>query len=360
MEIRLTSLTPLWTGGVKGQMERITETGIIGSLRWWYEAILRGLGHWVCDPTEDTEYVSRCLFDPNTLQSARRSQGETSAGLHQICPACRVFGCTGWRRQFRLTAHAVDKMNSTHRVVAKSPTGSRYQKGSNTPPRWYFPEGQKGTMTLNILPLSPRFDPILISGVLQLIAQYGGLAAKTQLGYGQIVVNDPCSIDGQAFLETLPPPQALAHACTRVLPALTNMFFAQITPRDIGHEATLNLRFDVRAAFRKHYPKETHLRHCICGTVAKERIGSKIYYSQVLDGCMKVWGWIPHDLPRSSVSREEVMAMLYGTIGEYARINHWREFDSVRDTYSKRLTDSHTFLTSLLAKDSKEYANESL
>jgi CRISPR-associated protein Cmr1 len=45
MELLLTTLTPLWSGGVaKGEMDRIHETGILGSLRWWYEAIVRGLG----------------------------------------------------------------------------------------------------------------------------------------------------------------------------------------------------------------------------------------------------------------------------------------------------------------------------
>jgi CRISPR-associated protein Cmr1 len=44
----------LWTGGpVSGKMERVHETGIIGSLRWWYEAIVRSLGGSVCDPTSE-------------------------------------------------------------------------------------------------------------------------------------------------------------------------------------------------------------------------------------------------------------------------------------------------------------------
>ena len=79
MEIRLRTLTPLWTGGIKsGKMDRLHETGIIGSLRWWYEAIVRGLGGSVCDPTS-----SKC-----------------QAQSH--CVACELFGCTGWKRKFRL------------------------------------------------------------------------------------------------------------------------------------------------------------------------------------------------------------------------------------------------------------------
>ncbi|WP_348531079.1 type III-B CRISPR module RAMP protein Cmr1, partial [Methanothrix sp.] len=36
LEIRLKTLTPLWTGGVDQTCDRLHETGLIGSLRWWY------------------------------------------------------------------------------------------------------------------------------------------------------------------------------------------------------------------------------------------------------------------------------------------------------------------------------------
>ena len=55
---RVKTLTPLWTGGSDGKMDRVHETGIIGSIRWWYEVIARGLGYYVCEPTS----VDRCKF----------------------------------------------------------------------------------------------------------------------------------------------------------------------------------------------------------------------------------------------------------------------------------------------------------
>lgn len=81
MEIRLKTLTPLWTGGVDQTCDRLHETGLIGSLRWWYEALLRGVGGSACDPTSD----GRC-----PEKDGRR------------CVACELFGCTGWARKFRL------------------------------------------------------------------------------------------------------------------------------------------------------------------------------------------------------------------------------------------------------------------
>jgi CRISPR-associated protein Cmr1 len=79
LTIRLKTLTPLWTGGVDQQCDRLHETGLLGSLRWWYEALVRGLGGSACDPTDN----SPCRDDGH-------------------CAACELFGCTGWSRKFRL------------------------------------------------------------------------------------------------------------------------------------------------------------------------------------------------------------------------------------------------------------------
>lgn len=81
MEIKLKTLTPLWTGGVDQTCDRLHETGLIGSLRWWYEALVRGLGGYACDPTSE----DRC---------------PDQDGKH--CVACELFGYTGWARKFRL------------------------------------------------------------------------------------------------------------------------------------------------------------------------------------------------------------------------------------------------------------------
>lgn len=83
--LQIKTLTPIWTGGINRDMDRLHETGIIGSLRWWYEALVRGLGGYACDPTSD----DRCVYNER--------EGERS-----ICAACHLFGCTGWARRFRL------------------------------------------------------------------------------------------------------------------------------------------------------------------------------------------------------------------------------------------------------------------
>ncbi|HON06784.1 MAG TPA: type III-B CRISPR module RAMP protein Cmr1 [Verrucomicrobiota bacterium] len=77
-KVTIKPLTPLWTGDADRNCRTLRETGIIGSLRWWYEALIRGLGGTACDPTS-----TKCAND-----------------IH--CDACELFGCTGWARKFRL------------------------------------------------------------------------------------------------------------------------------------------------------------------------------------------------------------------------------------------------------------------
>lgn len=92
---RLRTVAPIWTGGVDRESGLARETGLAGSLRWWYEALVRGLGGYACDPTDDRD---RCLFD----EAAFRSTGDLEQGLRDVCPACRLFGCTGWKAKFNL------------------------------------------------------------------------------------------------------------------------------------------------------------------------------------------------------------------------------------------------------------------
>ncbi|MCD6309907.1 MAG: type III-B CRISPR module RAMP protein Cmr1, partial [Candidatus Eremiobacteraeota bacterium] len=76
--VKIEPLTPVWTGDANRKNTFLRETGIIGSLRWWYEALIRGLGGTACDPTN------------------------TKCDGTDHCDACELFGCTGWARKFRL------------------------------------------------------------------------------------------------------------------------------------------------------------------------------------------------------------------------------------------------------------------
>ena len=351
--------TPIWTGGINpDKMDRVHETGLLGSLRWWYEVILRGLGARVCDPSEHS-----CLLDPVKYQEGKSENMEGPALLSHagLCAGCQVFGATGWRRRFRLTVKekpgVITQLKST-----KSPTGDRYKENSESKrPNWYFFGGydKEKEFQLKVEPLSATFDPIIVHGILRFIEQHGGLAAKTQLGYGQIRITEPTKMDVAKFISQLN--QLLPDTVTppRELPALTNMFFAQVKTAYQNIEATLNLRYDVRAAFRQSIQgvKAREVRHFICGTVAKKREGSKIFYSQEVDDVMRVWGWIPDPLPNSLVegaTRDEIVSLIHNALKKFGSIISWREYNSPRDMKEKNNTDKTAFLRNLLEPEPQQ------
>ncbi len=159
MEITIQTLTPIWTGGVEpGKMDRLHETGLIGSLRWWYEAIVRGLGGYACDPTAH----SSCLYDADKPNNG-------------LCDVCRIFGTTGWRRRFRLI---IDHCNLTQ-------TWSGAQINIKPPDRnrgWYLNAGQMGTFHIKVI--ADEQTQARVLALTQFVAQWGSLGARPQLGYG--------------------------------------------------------------------------------------------------------------------------------------------------------------------------------
>ncbi|PWH13959.1 MAG: type III-B CRISPR module RAMP protein Cmr1 [Anaerolineae bacterium] len=324
----LQTLTPLWTGGIDQTCDRLHETGLLGSLRWWYEALVRGLGGYACNPTEQS-----CIYDP-----AKPNNG--------LCLGCQTFGATGWARRFRLFVS--DKTSPQSPPGTVSPTGNRLKRNKQDRPSWYFRPGRGGETVLHILPLHQEFDPMIIVGLLKLIERHAGLGAKTQLGYGQIKIQN-VSFSPNSFVEHI---ANLAHAQSeknKGLPNLQEMFFAQVQTSDRGITATLNLRYDVRAKFRTAFSNNRALRHWICGTVSGDREASKVFFSQMVDGVMRVWGWIP-DVPSENfpgISRDQVLVKIKEAIEAYGEVVSWREFNSERDTFGKE-SDGKAFLCSLL------------
>ncbi|MBN1486381.1 MAG: type III-B CRISPR module RAMP protein Cmr1 [Anaerolineae bacterium] len=158
MELEIKMLTPLWTGGVEsGKMDRVHETGIIGSLRWWYEAIVRGLGGRVCDPTKHS-----CVYD---LESSKDG----------LCDACQLFGATGWRRRFRLVVDGSGLRDTwSGGQINIKPPGRNHG--------WYLNAGKMGTLKLKII-AEPETQSFVLA-LLKFIEKWGNLGARPQLGYG--------------------------------------------------------------------------------------------------------------------------------------------------------------------------------
>jgi CRISPR-associated protein Cmr1 len=130
---QLRALTDLWTGDVNGKPDHLITTGLLGSIRWWFEVLVRGLGGSACDPT-DTKCEDR-----------------------NHCVVCELFGCTGWARKFRL--EVLDENGDAKAEQIK----------------------QNQTFNLRFTPLRPvRGEELaLLDATLRLIAEYGAIGGKT-------------------------------------------------------------------------------------------------------------------------------------------------------------------------------------
>lgn len=87
--LRIKTLSDIWTGGVDiGTCSNLRTSGIMGSLRWWYELVVRALNGYACCPVKEP--------------CSDKNGGK--------CAVCELFGCTGWSRKFKLRVEDTDGM----------------------------------------------------------------------------------------------------------------------------------------------------------------------------------------------------------------------------------------------------------
>jgi CRISPR-associated protein Cmr1 len=172
--------TPIWTGGVDGCPDRLHETSIIGSMRWWYEAIIRGLGEYACDPTED----HHCELSGKEKNDEER--------LAKLCPACYLFGCGGWKRRFRLSIEVAPTVplhfrttSSVNKNWLKRIFGGDSQNIDNL--NVFY-----GEIILKFLIESNDTNYIRSQLVMlfNFISKYGGLGSKLQHGFGLVKLEE--------------------------------------------------------------------------------------------------------------------------------------------------------------------------
>ncbi len=247
-----------------------------------------------------------------------------------------------------------------------SPTGQRLKRSNSSSPDGYFNGGRSGDLTFKIIPWDTKFNPLVLVGLLKLIEQQGALGAKPQLGYGLIKLKLPTELDFSVdeFVADIKLANSVSNP-SMDLPTLCNMFFVEVTPNQIVQEPsgnsvqnTLNLKYDLRKAFRPPTSLSTNdltsLQHLICGKVqGNNRTASKIAISSLVNGKLRIWGWVPERLVYeehqiSGVTRENVMSVIYNTITSFGTITKWREFNNVGRDNFKKYTSPTEFLKSLL------------
>lgn len=218
-------------------MDRIHETGILGSLRWWYEAIVRGLGGAACDPSQHI-----CNFDREKYRKSRAPDEKQRLRDAGLCDVCQIFGATGWQRRFQL--EILLPQGEIDVTEGMFPSGRIYphRQKNHRAGGWLLQGGYHGEL---ILQFTGELDVLCceVLPTLQLIEHWGALGAKTSLGYGVFQI-EQLTLDGISDVEKicldscntspvgswwwrgiLP---SKAQPYTGILPALSNMFFAKM------------------------------------------------------------------------------------------------------------------------------------
>jgi len=212
MTVTLKTLTPLWTGGVDGRCDRLHATGLIGSLRWWYEAIVRGLGGYVSDQTAEDAGL-RSEFDTKAYEELKRDkateQDALQAGFKTLCPVSYLFGATGWARLFQLQVLEAPA-TPLHFRTSLSMNGNWLRRvfGGDTQDIDCF-NVPFGAIRLRLVPRGYDADYAVaqIALALRVAADYGGLGARLQHGFGQVELELPEELQAISIKDSM---QALA------------------------------------------------------------------------------------------------------------------------------------------------------
>jgi len=368
MDFRIRTLTPLWTGDVRGESSKLRETSIIGSLRWWFEVIIRGLGGGACDSV--SEVVRKC-----ELKGEEYKRGVKPEKL--ICPVCYIFGTTGWSRRFKLEING--KLSSLRPVIVKADMRKNH-KG------WFLGTGKSGGLmgTLEVRIYGKPWVCNILALVLSISCSWG-IGSKTQDGFGICKLEEKCVVD-----ETINKIKDLIGRFKRsqngkLLPNIKDCFFVKITVKDdindnikeafdgkLKNDSQMSveeflqsmpkygnkfyptaplIRYWLRSLFRngdnslRHFlfgfvsikgdPTpicKVHLTHVNkkggcpkCGRALRneevyKRMGSKIFVSHIynVDGSkweFKIWGYVPKVLPNNE-DREKILQKLFSEIKE--------------------------------------------
>ncbi len=222
MEIRLKTLTPLWTGGVDQRCDRIHETGLIGSLRWWYEALIRGLGWYACDPNQ-----SRCSFGEAEYRKFRATDERQRLRDAGLCDVCQTFGATGWGRKIRLRGSGGQRLFQGENAII--PSGRIHQtRKENLAGGWYlFADSRVGEFTLcaQTVRAVTQLEDTLLKAAIELAVRHGAIAGKVSSGYGVVRYADGQSpLNSAGVLQSLPTQHT---ARDNILPDLRDFFFGK-------------------------------------------------------------------------------------------------------------------------------------
>lgn len=152
----LRAAATVWTGTAPQEQEtRLRLSGLLGGIRWWAEAVVRGAGGYACDPTVQ---ANRC------------------ATLADACVICRLFGSSGLKGDGKDAPLAAKFML---RAWDQDPRTAREQEARTSPLEtnaeffleFYFPRQR----------LPTEAERYLLLKTMEVIVGYGSVGARTTL-----------------------------------------------------------------------------------------------------------------------------------------------------------------------------------
>lgn len=294
----------MWTGDANGKCETLKETGIIGSLRWWYEAIVRGLGGYACDPTSK----GKCELNGKEKTEKKR--------IEKFCPVCYLFGCGGWKRRFNLEVSS--KTSTPFQLTTLSKNNRNwlskvFEKSVNST----LPYGE---VNLNFKQLKNEEVKEQIEALISVMAHIGAIGAKTQYGFGQFDWENKMGLQDALIVikEFLENKNFKRRNNDSELSSLTNFWFYDLTLspnkmlrkfQNVGfvgkHESSnfLPVSFDIRYKIPelnvnglREYYRQSHDKKETSNIFGSKKVGSKVFVSHIfrkkVDGySLRVWGF---------------------------------------------------------------------
>ena len=330
LSITLNTESPIWTGGDNtGVVDRLHETGVIGSLRWWFEILVRGVGGIVSNPTGGSP--AKLRFDEYEHLSDEMKNDPEALKSSGLCDVSLIFGATNWKRRFRLEIQTLDSV-------------SNFEK-----------KGCSGSLILNFTPLTDNkmiFNPAVIEGLIQFIADWGALGAKGKMGFGLFKLEN--RIDTRALYDylqninesiyTIKPTKQVG---TEDYPSLENMFFARIGPKN-----------GKKFCCQKPQDELLNLQHYLADN-CNYIMGTKNKASQIRmcgpyenEHLIRLWGWVP-DNQYGEMSRSEARIKIFDCLRRMYRVDteEWlnsEQYNSITNAVSR-----NKFLKTMLGIEEK-------
>lgn len=318
LKIRVSTLTPIWTGDSDQKTSYLRATSFLGGMRFWTEALLRSFGENVCNITHQE---NRCIHDSQNGQWG--------------CAACNIFGCTGLSRSFRLRVIDDDGLKEikSKKVTIEQQT---YNSNGQTRMSLYFPKGGlTGSFAITIMPIRPGdLNPYFLAGF-KLLLEWGNLGAQDQYGQGLVKADTESMQEKLQSIDLEEQPQTNDN---NELPNFKDFFFFKGKVTDTSTEVNkvpFMVRNKVRNSLREG-KNQTSLRHYFCGCLGsgnQEKQGAK-YNISLYDNQLYGWGWFPRQ-GNYKAFRDSCLNILKQRLEDVCSNSLiWKEYNSVRDEAS--------------------------